>query len=362
MVAISPGSPERDALVLSPTAGRDDKPRLRPVRRWILALIALVFAMVLVGGATRLTESGLSITEWNLLAGTLPPLEEEAWQAEFDLYRQSPQYELLNRGMSLHQFKRIYWWEWAHRELGRFIGLLYVTGFLWFAGRRVVSRRTALILAGMGLLLGAQGVVGWIMVASGLEPGMSAVEPVKLALHLTLASLFFAALVGMYVLMGGAKREELPPAIRRAAGLLVVIAFVQIALGGLVAGHDAGLTYNTWPLMDGRFVPRGLGLLRPWWLNLVDNVTTIQFSHRIAAYVLVAAVLAYAVAVRSALAATRNRALLMAVLVLAQLAVGIATLVSVAPVGLALVHQGFALILLFVLVWNATLMRARPGP
>ncbi len=219
--------------------------------------------MVLVGGATRLTESGLSITEWDLVTGTLPPLDAAAWQAEFARYRQSPQYALLNHGMSLSDFKTIYWWEWAHRELGRFIGLVYIAGFFWFVGRRGVPARTGWTLAGIGVLLGAQGVVGWIMVASGLKPGMTAVAPLKLALHLTLASLLFAALIALFVRLGGAEARDgraggAPGAARVA---VVVLAFVQIALGGLVAGHDAGLVYNTWPLMDGRFVPSGLGML-----------------------------------------------------------------------------------------------------
>lgn len=327
------------------------------VRRWLLFLILLVFAMVLVGGATRLTESGLSITEWNLVTGTVPPLNTEAWQAEFQRYKASPQYDLLNRGMSLESFKTIYWWEWTHRELGRFIGLVYIAGFFWFVGRRGVPLRTAMVLAGMGLLLGAQGVVGWIMVASGLQPGMTAVAPVRLALHLTLAGLFFAALVAVYVRLGGAQSEAATAGEKFAARALVALAFIQIALGGLVAGHDAGLTYNTWPLMDGRFVPKGLGVLEPLWLNVVDNITAIQFNHRIGAYVLAAAILAYAVAMRRAGALARNRALLLSALVLAQIVIGILTLVEVVPIGLALIHQAMALILLFVLVWNAAALR-----
>lgn len=329
----------------------------RAVRRWLLLLMLLVFAMVLVGGATRLTESGLSITEWNLVTGTLPPLTAEAWEVEFDLYRQSPQYDLLNQGMSLKAFKTIYWCEWAHRELGRFIGLVYVAGFLWFAARRALSGRMLAILAGVGLLLGTQGVVGWVMVASGLQPGMTAVEPIRLALHLTLAALFFAALVALYVRLGGAEPEAAVPGYRFAACALVVLAFVQIALGGLVAGHDAGLTYNTWPLMDGRLIPRGLWMLEPLWLNPVDNIATIQFNHRVGGYLLAAAILAYAVAMRRGSRAVRNRALLLSALVLAQVAVGIVTLVHVAPIGLALTHQALALILLFVLVWNASVFR-----
>ena len=331
------------------------------MRRWLLFLILLVFAMVLVGGATRLTESGLSITEWNLVTGTAPPLSADAWAAEFDRYKASPQYDLLNRGMSLDSFKTIYWWEWAHRELGRFIGLVYIAGFLWFAGRKGVPLRTAITLAGMGLLLGAQGVVGWIMVASGLEPGMSAVAPIRLMLHLTLAALFFAALVAVYVRLGGARPEPAPAGEKIAASVLVVLAFIQIALGGLVAGHDAGLTYNTWPLMDGRLIPRGLGMLQPLWLNIVDNITAIQFHHRIGAYVLAAAIFAYAVAMRRSPPAARNRAILLSALILAQIVIGILTLVAVVPINLALMHQATALILLFALVWNAAALRRNPS-
>ena len=317
----------------------------------------LVFAMVLVGGATRLTESGLSITEWNLVTGTVPPLDAAAWNAEFDRYKTSPQYDLLNRGMSLDSFKTIYWWEWAHRELGRFIGLVYVAGFLWFVGKRGVPLRTALVLAGIGLLLGAQGVVGWIMVASGLEPGMTAVAPIRLTLHLTLAALFFAALVAMYVRLGSAIPESTTAGERFAARTLVVLAFIQIGLGGLVAGHDAGLTYNTWPLMDGRIIPQGLGTEHPLWRNIFDNIVAIQFNHRVGAYVLAAAILAYAVAMRRADTPARNRAILLAIIILLQLVVGIVTLVTVVPIGLALLHQALALILLLVLAWNAAVMR-----
>ncbi len=330
----------------------------RGLRGWLLFLILLVFAMIMVGGATRLTESGLSITEWDLVTGTVPPLDDAGWQAEFDRYRQSPQYDILNRGMSLPEFKRIYWWEWAHRELGRFIGLVYVAGFLWFVGRRSVSGRTALILAGVGLLLGAQGVVGWIMVASGLKPGMTAVAPIKLTLHLVLAALLYAALITLFVRLGGAIRERAAPGARFMSRLLVVLTFVQIALGGLVAGHDAGLVYETWPLMDGQVVPTGLGMMKPLWLNLVDNLTTIQFNHRLGAYILAALILAYSFGSRRGARPARNRAILMAFLVAAQICVGILTLIETVPLGLALSHQAIAMILLFVLVWNASVFRA----
>jgi cytochrome c oxidase assembly protein subunit 15 len=352
MVAVS--------LPLDQVAAQANVKNLIGVRRWLLFLILLVFAMVLVGGATRLTESGLSITEWNLVTGTVPPLDADAWNAAFDRYKASPQYDLLNRGMSLDSFKTIYWWEWAHRELGRFIGLVYIAGFFWFVGKRGVPLRTAFVLAGMGMLLGAQGVVGWIMVASGLEPGMTAVAPIRLTLHLTLAALFFAALVAMYARLGGATPEPVTAGEKSAARALVILAFIQIALGGLVAGHDAGLTYNTWPLMDGRIIPQGLGTEHPLWRNIFDNIVTIQFNHRVGAYVLAAAILAYAIAMRRADTAARNRAMLLAVLILLQVVVGIVTLVTVVPLGPALLHQAMALILLLVLVWNAAALSQTP--
>ena len=187
-------------------------PASRGLRIWLGALVFLVFLMVLVGGATRLTESGLSITEWNLVTGTIPPLSAEAWASEFDRYQATSQYEILNRGMSLEDFRTIYWWEWSHRELGRFIGLFYAAGFFLLLLRRRLTARQAGVLVAMGVLLGLQGAVGWIMVASGLQPAMTSVAPVKLALHLILAALFFAALVACLARFGGALREAAGPA------------------------------------------------------------------------------------------------------------------------------------------------------
>jgi heme a synthase len=207
------------------------------------------------------------------------------------------------------------------------------------------------------VLLGAQGVVGWIMVASGLEPGMIAVAPIRLTLHLTLAALFFATLVAMYVRLGGARCELATAGEKVAGSALVVLTLIQIALGGLVAGHDAGLTYNTWPLMDGRIVPDGLAAQYPLWRNAFDNIVAVQFNHRVGAYVLAAAILAYAVALRKVETPVRNRAILLAVLILLQIVIGIATLVAAVPIGLALLHQAMALIVLLVLVWNATALR-----
>jgi heme a synthase len=328
---------------------------VRGLRGWLLFLILLVFAMVMVGGATRLTESGLSITEWDLVTGTVPPLDDAGWQSAFELYRQSPQYALTNRGMTLADFQTIYWWEWAHRELGRFIGLVYAAGFFWFVGRRSVPLRTALTLAGVGVLLAAQGVAGWIMVASGLKPGMTAVAPLKLTLHLELAAFLFAALIALFVRLGGAIREPASGARVFAAWVLVVLVFLQVALGGLVAGYNAGLLYSTWPLMGGQLVPSGLGMIEPVWRNVLENLTTIQFNHRLGAYVLSATILAYGFGMlRRGDRRARERATLMALLVVLQVGLGIATLIQAVPTWLALAHQAVAMILLFVLVWNAS--------
>jgi cytochrome c oxidase assembly protein subunit 15 len=331
----------------------------RVVRIWLLFLIVLVFAMVLVGGATRLTESGLSITEWKPLSGAIPPLSAAAWQEAFDQYRQSPQYALVNQGMTLTDYRTIFWWEWAHRELGRLIGLVFLGGLLWTLARRRLPGQQIAVLVLMGALLGAQGLVGWIMVASGLKPGMTAVEPLKLTLHLLLACLFFAGLVAAYIgIGGGANREAAPRAALWTARIAVVFAFVQLAFGGLMAGHHAGLTYNTWPLMDGSLVPEGLGMLRPAWTNLVDNVTTIQFDHRIGAYALLLAILIAAIQARKVGPDAARRGLVAAGLALAQVGLGIATLIAIVPLHLALAHQGIALVLLLSLIWNASVLRS----
>jgi cytochrome c oxidase assembly protein subunit 15 len=332
-------------------------PASRLLRFWLGALVFLVFLMVLVGGATRLTESGLSITEWNLVTGTVPPLSAEAWDAEFARYQATSQYEILNRGMSLVDFRTIYWWEWSHRQLGRFIGLFYAAGFVLLLLRRQLSARQTGILVAMGVLLGLQGAVGWIMVASGLQPGMTSVAPVKLTLHLTLAALFFAALVACLARSSATSRETAGACVRGTAWIVLVLAFVQIALGGLVAGLDAGLTYNTWPLMDGRLVPTGLGGLGSFWRDLTGNITTVQFNHRLGAYALTAAVLAHAWVCLRVGGLARGRALLLLAVTITQFVIGIATLLHGVPVHLAILHQGTALILVAIIVWHIGVMR-----
>jgi cytochrome c oxidase assembly protein subunit 15 len=333
---------------------------LRAVRLWLAMTALLVVAIVLVGGATRLTDSGLSITEWKPVVGAVPPLSQADWQAEFMAYQHTPQYKLLNEGMSLAEFKVIYWWEWGHRQLGRLIGLVFLGGLVWFAARRVVNLRQGLMLFAAGLLLAAQGLVGWIMVASGLAPGMTAVAPVKLTLHLTLACLFFAALVALIARLGRDDGDSASTGARIGAWAITIAIFLQTALGGLVAGHDAGLTYNTWPLMDGALVPDGLAALSPLWMNLVDNIMAIQFNHRIGAYGLTLLICLHTLFVwRGAAPAVRHRLAGLSVLVVGQMVLGIVTLVYVVPFIAALAHQGLALIMLAVAVWHA--VRLRPA-
>jgi heme a synthase len=331
------------------------------LRVWLLLLIALVLLMVTVGGATRLTGSGLSITEWKPITGAIPPLNAQDWAREFALYRQSPQYQLLNQGMSLGEFQFIYWWEWGHRQLGRFIGLVYSLGFFGFLLAGVIRGWLALAVFGLGLLLGLQGVIGWIMVASGLKAGMIAVAPIKLTLHLTFASLFFMGLVGMAAHLGafGARRGA-SLGLRYAAWGLVALILWQIALGGLVAGSKAGFTYNTWPLMDGALIPdvTKLFVASPLWENFVDNPTLVQFNHRMGAYLLLLMAIWHALAARGTPVASMARGL--ASLVCAQAVLGIITLVLVVPLWAGLAHQAFAMVVLGCAVIHAMRMSAQP--
>ena len=350
---------DREAAI---PAQRRSSGDLRAVRLWLAVTALLVIVMVLVGGATRLTDSGLSITEWKPVVGAVPPLSQADWQAEFTAYQQTPQYKLLNDGMSLAAFKVIYWWEWGHRQLGRMIGLIFLGGLVWFAVRRVVNLRQGLMLFATGLLLGTQGLVGWIMVASGLEPGMTAVAPVKLTLHLVLACLFFAALIVLIARLGREGGDSVSSGTRIGAYVITVAVFIQIALGGLVAGHDAGLTYNTWPLMDGALVPDGLAALSPAWMNVVDNIMAIQFNHRIGAYALALLIGLHTLFVwRKSVPAVRYRLAGLSALVVVQMALGIVTLLYVVPLIPALAHQGVALIMLAVAVWHTARLRPAYG-
>ena len=340
-------------------ASRSD-PALRGVRVWLFAVAALVFAMVLVGGATRLTESGLSITRWQPVTGVIPPLSEADWQAEFARYRQIPQYAELNPDMNLAGFKAIFYWEWAHRLLARIIGVAFVLPLLWFWGKGRLGGavgRPVLVATG---LLALEPVVGWWMVASGLSARIE-VSQYRLAAHLLIATATFGALLWAAVGLGRRPREAAAPRFAAASGVLAALVFCQIGLGALVAGLRAGLTYNTWPLMDGRLIPDGLFNLSPWPRNLFEDVTTVQFDHRLVAYLVVAVALGHAVAVMRAAPGTALawRALALAALALAQAALGVLTLLLVAPIWAGLLHQAFAMLLfgMAVVHWRATSAR-----
>lgn len=327
------------------------------VRSWIYILAALVVLMVAVGGATRLTGSGLAITEWRPVTGAIPPLTEQAWLVEFEKYRQISQYELVNKGMTLSEFKFIYAWEWGHRQLGRLIGLVFFLPLVWFWMRGVIKGKLALTLLGIGALGGLQGAIGWIMVASGLEPGMTAVAPIKLTLHLTIASVILVCLV--WVAAGLKDRSAVGPEAHAgyAPRVLLGLILLQIALGGLVAGSKAGLTYNTWPLMDGALVPPASALLAvtPWIENFVDNVVLVQFNHRLVAYAIVVFALWHAWIMRRRAQSSKaaRRATAMAGLTLVQMVLGIVTLLLVVPLWAGLAHQVFAMVVLGMAVVHA---------
>ena len=337
------------------------------VRRWLILVALLVLVMVTIGGATRLTGSGLSITEWKPISGAIPPLDAASWAAEFERYKQIPQYKLQNAGIGLDEFKTLFWWEWSHRQLGRFIGLVFAAGFVAGLVLGYLKGARALKLLGLGLLLGTQGLVGWIMVASGLQEGMVAVAPVKLALHLTLACAFFAATVWM---IGECSphdhSQKTNGRLRTTALALLVLVFLQVALGGLVAGNKAGLVYNTWPLIDGALIPpvNALFFEQPWWLNFFDNHLTVQFMHRLGAYLLLIGAVWHVFDVkrmvgRSAMSRSSH---MLAGLVFLQAALGIVTLILVVPLWAGLAHQGLAVIALGAAVMNLQTAVKIPSP
>ena len=321
-------------------------PAQRPVALWLLACCALVFAMVVVGGITRLTHSGLSIVEWQPLVGALPPLDEQQWQATFAKYRETPEFRLRNHDMTLEGFKGIFFWEYLHRLLGRLVGVVFFVPFLYFLARGRIRGSVAWKLAAIFLLGGLQGALGWYMVKSGLvdDPRVS---PLRLAAHLGMAFLLFALMAWTALgLLRPATAADVPPRVRALSTTLVGVVFVMVLSGALVAGIRAGFAYNTWPLMNGKVVPDEILMIEPWWNNFVYNMATVQFDHRGIAYLIaVVAVVTWASArsgVSDAYARRWSHALLAAVAV--QIGLGIATLLMRVPVPLAAVHQAGAMI------------------
>ena len=328
----------------------------RAVRVWLYVIAAMVVAMVVIGGATRLTDSGLSITEWAPLSGALPPLSAADWASEFARYRETTEYQTINRGMSLADFQFIYWWEWGHRQWGRLMGLAFALplAFFWATGRLTPYLKPRLLLL---LVLGAsQGAIGWWMVKSGLANRVD-VSQYRLAVHLTMASVIFA--YALWLARSLLPQRERAGTVWQPAAMTGLI-LVQIALGGLVAGMDAGLAYNTWPLMDGAWVPGGLHPTGDV-MRIFDDGKTVQFIHRMSAYVLLAAAALHALdALRYGGGYARGAAILFA-LVLAQALMGIVTLVLQVPLGWALAHQVGAIVVLgyAVIHWHRSLL-SRP--
>lgn len=334
----------------------------RAVRWWLFSVAALIAIMVLVGGATRLTESGLSIVEWKPVTGALPPLNQEQWTKAFEAYKTIPQYRELNAGMNLAEFKAIFWWEWSHRLLGRVIGIAYLLPFLWFLWRGVLStdlRRRLWLIFGLGAL---QGAVGWWMVASGLSQRVE-VSQYRLATHLVLALLIFAAIVWTLRRLAEPPRVAATTRLKITSVALLVLTFVQLYFGALVAGLRAGKIYNTWPDIDGGLIPSAARLFfeTPWWRNLFDNTLTVQFEHRMTAYALfVLAVLHALDVIRSrAGAAAVNGALWLAGAITLQATLGILTLLNQVPMDLALAHQAVAIAVLTLAVCQVERLAAR---
>ena len=332
-------------------------PSRRAVGWWLIVMAVLVAAMVTLGGLTRLTGSGLSITEWKPVTGIIPPLTHDAWQTVFEKYRQIPQYRFENRGMALAQFQTIYWWEWTHRLLGRLLGIVFLLPFIVFAATGAIARKDwprMLLLFALG---GLQGAVGWWMVKSGLETRVS-VSQYRLAVHLGVALLLFGALLWTaleYLYDQRQPRTGVPGKTAAIAWSLVPLIYLQMLLGALVAGLHAGLIYNTWPSMDGRLFPEGAFALRPWWRNFFENAGLAQFDHRLLAYVVALWVLAFWIAVRnfeSGRALRKSSSTLLA-FVLVQIALGVLTLFYQAPLALAALHQATAVALLVAALWNA---------
>ncbi len=333
----------------------------RSLRLWLGALAALIIAMILIGGATRLTDSGLSITEWQPVVGVIPPLSESDWNEAFAAYKTIPEYTELKRGMSLDEFKTIYWWEWAHRALGRLIGLVFFVPFVafWIVGRIPPWLLPRLI--GLFVLGGLQGTLGWYMVKSGLTERTD-VSQYRLAAHFGLALVILGYTLWLMFGTGGAREARAASRSRSAvwvAGFVLALVFVQMLAGALVAGLDAGMGYNTWPLINGAFVPQGLAEASPFYLNLFENPLTVQFNHRMLGYAVVLAALGQLalLGLRHAPPALLGSALTLALFALLQVALGVWTLLLSVPIALGLAHQAGAIAIFAVALYHLWLAR-----
>jgi cytochrome c oxidase assembly protein subunit 15 len=334
--------------------------RPRAIATWLLTVAGLVFVMIIVGGITRLTESGLSITRWEPVSGFLPPMGEAEWQAAFELYRQTPQGQMLNRGMTMADFQFIYFWEYIHRLLGRIIGMAFAVPLIWFAVRRAIPRGYHWKLVALLVLGGLQGVIGWWMVASGLVD-VPEVSHIRLAVHLLMALAIFGALiwVALDLLLLGRSPVARPARIGVTAIWALALLFVQMLFGAYVAGLEAGYAFNTWPLMGSELYPEAAPWLDPWVQNFVDNPVTVQFVHRWLAFAAAAAVVL--LAWRNWRAGQHVTAILALIAVFIQIALGIATILSGVQLWIGVVHQAMAALLLGAVVLAAHRISERPA-
>jgi cytochrome c oxidase assembly protein subunit 15 len=334
----------------------------RGVGLWLFVIAGLIGLMVVIGGLTRLTGSGLSITEWQPVTGVIPPLSDSGWQAEFAKYQGTPQYELINRGMGLAGFKAIYWWEWTHRLLGRALGVVFLVPFLLFLRQHRIDRGIVLRLGIIFLLGAAQGVLGWWMVQSGLTGARVVVSQYRLAAHLGLAMILFGYVFWTALEIGGAAHTHIGAAekFRGWAIALVGLVFVQIILGAFMAGLDAGRAFSTWPTYAGVWVPVGLYDLQPWWINHFENHALVHFQHRTVGYAVAILVIGLYIAIRRAGAdrPLKIAGIHAAILTALQIALGVFTVVSQVALPLAALHQICALGVFGACLWWAHALKA----
>lgn len=339
---------------------RPGQPQPARIARWLLVVAFMVFAMVVVGGVTRLTESGLSMVRWEPVSGAIPPLNATQWQAEFDAYKATPEYRKINRGMSLDAFKAIFFWEYLHRLLGRLIGVAFALPLAWFAWKRAIPRGYGPRLVALLALGGLQGAIGWWMVASGLVDRPD-VSHIRLAVHLLTALFILGGLVWTALDLIDLSRD---PAARPArmpgfAALALIALFVQLMLGAFTAGLNAGYAFAEWPTMGGRFFPEGVAFLEPAWRNVVDNPIVVQFVHRWFAFV--AAALLLTLAWKAHKAGVKGPTHAVATFLLVQIALGIATLLTGVDIHVAVAHQAVGALLLASAVWAAHRLAKRRG-
>lgn len=338
----------------------------RQLATWLFICSAMVFSILVVGGVTRLTHSGLSIVEWQPIVGIVPPLNAQEWEETFDKYKKTPEYQQVNHQMTVDEFKGIFFWEYLHRVLGRLIGIVFFVPFVYFWLRKKISRELAPKLLGIFVLGGLQGAMGWFMVKSGLvdDPRVS---QYRLTAHLSIAFLIFISMMWVALgLVAERTRSTADAALRKLQRIgfwLAILVFYMVVTGGFVAGIRAGKAYNTFPLMNGDVVPPEIFMIDPWYLNFFNNMATVQFDHRLGAWLLAFIVPWLWFKLRSGPASARARLAgsVLLVALAAQITLGIATLLLAVPVALGAAHQGGAMVVFGIVLWLNHELRVAPA-